>query len=174
MIQTTSGLAALAALAVLSGACAGHQAESMPPLPDPLLGRWSLRYDPPPEGRLGTTLTIAIDSVAADSVFGTVENMFSGNVGVDPAVFATVRGTRVDSTVTLLAPPAEGQRLSLEFVGTVGIDTIWISSLRMSGEEMTGSRARVLLIREPGAGRARLPPPASLTLPAASGSRRSL
>lgn len=162
MARTVRGSAiCVSAVSLTILACAGraasehHPSEEAPATSrtagqgDSLLGRWRLAADPPPQGRLGTQLTLVIDSLAGDSVFGRLTMMFSGDVGINPSWFGGLTGRSSGDSVALLVPSADPGGASLRLTGTLARDTIFLTSFEIGDDQMLGEAARLLLLREP-------------------------
>lgn len=113
-----------------------------------LTGRWLLVTPEPRPGRAGLRLTITLDSAHADTVYGRVTHFFSGNMGIDPAELAPIRGTRTeDGVVRLPIPWLHRDSPGMLFVGRLARDTIELDTVRIGPDTVEHARAWRLVRR---------------------------
>lgn len=139
-MRLLSTLSSPAVLLVALVACAGHSAPpphqvAQPPT-SPLVGHWQLLADRPPTTGPGLRIELQLDSVRADTVFGALTLMFSGNTGIDPARFRPFRGTvEGDSLLTIPIEPVEPDGPRLKFVGVVQGDRVTLREFRVGPDD---------------------------------------
>ena len=144
MVQTMS--AALGAV-LLAAACAPSTHRTYPP--HPLVGSWSLTTaDAPASSQPGLQITLRVDSGEIRAFRGRVAFFFSGDVGVDPAIFRPFMGTlSEDGYVDLPVFPATANAPTLHFSGHLAGDTVRLERFTIGRDTVETERARWFLIR---------------------------
>jgi hypothetical protein len=114
----------------------------------PLAGNWHLRPAAPLRpGPGGIQMTLSIDSLRADRMYGRLVHFFSGNVGIDPASFRPFEGTLADGAVAITLEHTDPTGPSIEFAGQLSGDTIHLATLAF-GPDTLSRDTDWLLVRD--------------------------
>lgn len=131
-------------------AAAARAADSAPRLPQgsPLLGNWHLRPAAPiRRGGPGIRLTLTIDSVRAERLYGRLAHYFAGNVGMDPSHYAPFVGTASAHGVAMRLEHRDPAGPALAFAGQVAGDTVHLATFAI-GPDTLSRDADWILVRE--------------------------
>ncbi len=140
-------MSAAVGMVLLAAACAPSIHPTYPP--HPLVGAWRLAADAPATAQPGLQITLRVDSGEIRAFRGHVAFFFSGDVGVDPAMFRPFMGTlSEDGFVDLPVFPATANAPPLHFSGHFAGDTVRLERFTIGRDTVTTARARWFLIRE--------------------------
>jgi hypothetical protein len=110
-------------------------------------GNWHLRPAAPlRRGPGGIQLTLMIDSLRAERLYGRLVHFFSGNVGIDPASFQPFEGSLADGAVAITLDHTDPTGPSIEFAGLLSGDTIHLATLAF-GPDTLSRDTEWLLVR---------------------------
>jgi hypothetical protein len=114
----------------------------------PLVGNWHLRPAAPiRQGGPGIRLTLTIDSVRAERLYGRLAHFFAGNVGMDPSDYAPFVGSASEGEVAMRLEHRNPAAPALAFAGRVSGDTIALDTF-VIGPDTLSRDADWILVRE--------------------------
>ncbi len=112
----------------------------------PLVGTWRLQPAVTPRpGAPGIRMTLVIDSVRADRLFGRLRHYFAGNMGIDPSQFRPFEGGVSDGEVTIRIEHADPAGPGLLFAGRVAGDTVRLATFAIGPDSLSRDAAWILV-----------------------------
>jgi hypothetical protein len=113
-----------------------------------LVGNWHLRPAAPiRRGGPGIRLTLTIDSVSAQHLYGRLAHYFAGNVGMDPSDYTPFVGSGSQGEVAMRLEHRDPAGPALAFAGRVSGDTIALDTF-VIGPDTLSRDADWILVRE--------------------------
>lgn len=90
-------------------------------------------------------MTVVIDSVRAERLYGRLVHYFSGNVGIDPARFRPFEGTLSDGDLAIAIEPEDPTGPGVGFAGRVSGDTVYLTTFALGPDTLSQDADWVLI-----------------------------